>query len=196
MRTDNDARRRRAHNAIWIFAGITSRIAYVGMALTSVVDGLLRLSSRFSWESVPQWPIIRAYDPSRYEPYIGLTGGWSPFGSWHNAAVLGVPFILATAYSFFLQRAAGRAIDATGRSGPERLMWVRPWGRFYFLMLYAAAAGALIALWSPEFFQSPGVVPPPAQLAMCACLSMLAAHENSTVLTGDLITDVARVSWT
>ena len=187
---------RHAHNGMWMLAGITSRLAYVGMVLTSLVDGLLKLSSKFSWESVPHWPIIRAYDPARYESYIGLTGGWSPFGSWHNAVVFGVPFVIATAYSGWIQWAASRAIDKAGRSIAERLLWIRPWGRFYFVTLYVATLGALVAVWSPEIFPSPDVVAQPAQLALCACLATLAAHENSTILTGDLIRDVATASWT
>src|SRR6266496_3441563 len=79
--------------------------------LSSAVDGWLKVSRWFGWESVPHWPLIRFYNPERYEPYVGLTGGWSPLGSWHNSFVLGGFGGLMLLFTILLFVAMGRALQ-------------------------------------------------------------------------------------
>jgi len=177
-----------------VLTRLVARVANAGLVITCVLDGLLNASGRLHWESVRHWPIVRSYNPERYEPYIGLTGGWSPLGSSHNALALGLPFGLMLALSAFLQWAAGRAIGKDGLSVAEKLVWIRPWGRVYFALLHVATIGSVIAMLSPELFTTSDAVPLAAQLALGASVSIMLAHDNSTLLTEDLIEDLAKVS--
>jgi len=165
------------------------------LALASSMDVLLKASRWFGWESVPHWPIVRFYDPERYAPYVGLRGGWSPLGSWHNFFVLGGFGFLMFAFAMLVQYSVLRALRKEGLTfaeeglcSPVTLARIRPIALPYFTWLFVASVGSIVALCSPEIFQNREAVAPALKLALGACLATVAVAEGTFILTGDLET--------
>lgn len=163
------------------------------MVFASAMDVLLKASKWFGWESVPHWPVVRFYNPERYAPFVGLTGGWSPFGSWHNSYVLGGFAALVLVYGFLVQTRVLWAVQMDSLTVPEEalskphtLARMRPIARPYFVWLLLASVGSIIALWSPEIFKTTEAVPLFVQLLLAACLASVAVANNTFILTGDL----------
>jgi hypothetical protein len=178
-----------------VFRGIYFFVKWIivrVLILASGMDVLLKASRWFGWESVPRWPVVRFYNPERYAPYVGLTGGWSPFGSWHNSFVLGGFGGFMLVFAMLMQWVASRELQKDagwlehGWVLPETLVRIRPVSRPYFVWLFLASVGSVVALCSPEIFASQEVVPRAVQLILGACLGTVAVDEYSFLLTEDV----------